>query len=337
MKIIGNRDIAHAFFYQEGQSYIKNRFNCSYSDDTFFSYATAIGRKYKTDAGEDILLYSNESMSHSTGRHINYLIQANPFSRRLSVPLQYGRDYIRLYDIVDDLIAFMNFYSAQKLTQKANREGFSYAYRTLKVLVENFSKHPELTRRKKLEEIKDELDRYKGLYEDLNDEARFAELKKIQAKIDRENAQKLKEELKELLKDFGYLELLHLAYGYGSNCNPDLRKKLRKYFDPKNELSFVWVDKNVADRSRCITSRGVHMDTSEVNIALRLWLSGKLKRGMKIGYYTVIDIQPSFVKVGCHKIPVENLKELAKDLEIPDVELLNVNANVNANENVKGE
>lgn len=328
MRITGNRDIAHAFFYQTGQYYNKTRFTCSYSDDTFFSYGTAIGRKYKTDAGEDILLYSNESMSHSTGKHINYLIQANPFSRRLGVPLQYGHSYIRLCDIVDDLITSMNFYSAQKLTQKANREGFSYAYRTLKVLVENFSKHSELTSRRTLEDIKDELDRYKSLYEDLNDETKLAELKKKQAKIDRENAQKLKEELKELLKDFGYLELLHWAYGYGSNCNPDLRKKLRKYFDPKNELSFVWVDHNVPDGSRCITSQGVRMDTDEVNIALRLWLAGKLKRGMKIGYYTVIDIQPSFVKVGCHKIPVKNLKELAKDLEIPDVE---------SNLNLKGE
>lgn len=332
MRITGNRDIAHAFFYQEGESYWKSYHTCRFEDDTFFSYATAIGRKYKTDSGQDILLYSNESMSHSTGKHIDYLINASPFSRRLSVPLQYDRNYIRLYDIVDDLITSMNFYSVQKLTQKANREGFSYAYRTLKALVENFSKHPELTRRKKLEEIKDELDRFKDLYEDLNDEAKLAELKKRQSKIDRENVQKLKEKLKELLKDFGYLELLHWAYGYFSNCNPDLRKKLRKYFNPKDELSFVWVDHNVPDGSRCITSQGVRMDTSEVNIALRLWLAGKLKRGMKIGYYTVIDIQPSFVKVGCHKIPVENLKELAKDLEIPDVEL-----NANANMNVKGE
>lgn len=329
MRITGNRDIAHAFFYQTGQYYRKPRFSCSYEDDTFFSYATAIGRKYKTDDGEDILLYSKDNMSNSTAKHINYLISASPFSRRLSVPLQYGCSCIRLSDIVDDLIRSMDFYSNQKLTQKANREAFSDAYIILTQLVRLFSKHPELTRHKKLEDIKDELDKYEDLYEDLNNEAKLAELKKRQAKADRENAQKLKEELKELLNDFGYLELLHWAYGYGSNCNPDMRKKLKKYFDPKNELSFIWIDQNVPDRSRCITSQSIRMDTDEVVIALRLWLAGKLKRGMKIGYYTVIDIQPSFVKVGCHKIPVENLKELAKDLEIPDVELLS--------ENVKGE
>ncbi len=329
MRIENNRDVAHAFFYQEGESYRKHYRTCGFEDDTFFSYATAIGRKYKTDNGDDILLYSNESMSNSTGKHINYLISASPFSRRLSVPLQYGRSYIRLYEIVEDLITSMGFYSGQKLTQKANREAFSDAYITLTQLVRLFSKHPELTRHKKLEDIKDELDKYEDLYEDLNNEAKLAELKKRQSKIDRENAQKLKEELKELLNDFGYLELLHWAYGcYGSNCSLDMRKKLKKYFDPKNELSFIWIDQNVPDRSRCITSQNVRMDTDEVNIALRLWLAGKLKRGMKIGYYTVIDIQPTFVKVGCHKIPVENLKELAKDLEIPDVE---------SSENVKGD
>lgn len=332
MKIENNRDVAHAFFYQEGKSHRKNYRNCGFEDDTFFSYGTAIGRKYKTDDGDDILLYSNESMSISTGRHLNYLRSACPFGMNISVPLQYGRSYIRLDDIVDDLIENMYFYSDQKLTQKANREGFSYAYRTLKILVENFSKHSEFTRLRTLDDIKSKLAKFKDLYEDLNNEAKLAELKKRQSKIDRENAQKLKEELKELLKDFGYLELLHWAYDYGSNCNPDLRKRLRKYFNPKEELSFIWVDQYKPDRSRCITSQYVRMDTDEVIIALRLWLAGKLKRGMKIGYYTVIDIQPSFVKVGCHKIPVENLKELAKDLEIPDVE-----SDVNENVNVKGE
>lgn len=337
MRITGNRDIAHAFFYQEGESYRKTRFTCSFEDDTFFSYATAVGRKYKTDDGDDILLYSKDNMSNSTAKHLNYLRSACPFGMNISVPLQYGRGYIRLYDIVDDLISSMDFYSNQKLTQKANREGFSYAYRTLKILVENFSKHSEFTRLRTLENIKSELARFKDLYEDLNDETKLAELKKRQAKADRENAQRLREELKELLKDFGYLELLHWAYGYCSSRNPDLRKRLRKYFNPKDELSFVWVDQNVPDRSRCITSQGVRMDTNEVIIALRLWLAGKLKRGMKIGYYTVIDIQPSFVKVGCHKIPVENLKELAKDLEIPDVELSDENANENVNVNEKGD
>lgn len=330
MRITGNRDIAHAFFYQVGESYNKIRFNCSYSDDTFFSYATAIGRKYKTDDGEDILLYSKDSMSRSTGKHINYLISASPFGKRLSVPLQYGSGYISLYDIVDDLISSMDFYSNQKLTQKANREAFSDAYITLSVMIKRFSKHNEFTRRRTLEDIKSELDRFTSLYEDLNDEVRFAELKKRQAKIDREKAQKLKEELKDLLNDFGYLELLYWAYGCGSRCNPDLRKRLREYFNPKEELSFVWIDQTEPDRSRCITSQNVRMDTDKVIIALRLWLAGKLKRGMKIGYYTVIDIQPSFVKVGCHKIPCENLIELAKYLEIPDVE-----SDANANE--KGE
>lgn len=336
MRITGNRDIAHAFFYQEGESYKKHYRTCGFEDDTYFSYATAIGRKYKTDDGYDCLLYSNESMSHSTGKHLSYLRCACPFGMNISVPLRYGRSYIRLYDIVDDLIGNMYFYFDRKLTQKANREGFSYAYRTLKILVENFSKHSEFTRLRTLDDIKSELAKFKDLYEDLNDETKLAELKKRQAKIDRESAQKLKEELKDLLKDFGYLELLHWAYGYGSNCNPDLRKRLREYLNPKEELSFVWVDHDDPDRSLCITSQGVCMDTNEVNIALRLWLAGKLKRGMKIGYYTVIDIQPSFVKVGCHKIPVKNLKELAKYLEIPDVES-EVNVNENVNENVKGE
>ena len=31
---------------------------------------------------------------------------------------------------------------------------------------------------------------------------------------------------------------------------------------------------------------------------------------MTISYYTIIEIKPDFVKVGCHKIPTENIKAL---------------------------
>ena len=319
MKITGNRDIAHAFFYQTGKYYCKHYYNCSYSDDLFFSYGTAIGRKLKNNKGQDVLLYSDSNMSVSTGRHISYLRSACPFGISVSVPLQYGRSFISLADIVDDLIDNLKYYSGMNLGQKANREGLSNAYRTLKIMIEQFEGLSELTRTRTLENIKSELKNYKDVYESVNDPEKLKKLKEAQAKRAREKAQKLKEELKDLLKDFGYLELLHWAYGYGSRCNPDLKPKLRKYFNPKNELSFVWIDPITPDGSQCVTSQGVKMDTDEVNIALRLWLAGKLKRGMKIGYYTVVDIQPSFVKVGCHKIPCENLKELAKELEIPDV------------------
>ena len=312
MRITGNRDIAHAFFYQTGQYYRKDRFSCSYSDDLFFSYGTAIGRKLKNNQGQDVLLYSDSNMSNTTGKHLNYLRSACPFGIRISVPLQYGRSYINLGDIVDDLIHDLEYYSNQKLSQKANRERLSYTYRTLKVMIDQFEGVPAFTRSRSIENIKSELAKYKEVYDDINDPEKLKKIKDAQLKLARKIAQELKEELEDFLNDFGYLESVRLAYQYGSNLGYDMKCKLRKYFNPKNELSFVWVEGIDMGGDNCITSQGIRMEVEKVKIALKMWKENRLKRGMTIGNFTVLEIATDYVKVGCHKIPVENLNKLAE-------------------------
>lgn len=326
VKITDNRSIAHAFFYQTGEYYCKHYHNCSYSDDLFFSYGTAVGRKLKNNKGQDVLLYSADNMSISTGRHLNYLRSACPFGIQISVPLHYGRSHISLADIVDDLIDNLQHYSGENLGQKANRGGLSNAYRTLKVLIEQFEGLSEFTRTRTIENIKAELNSYKEVYESVNDPEKLKKLKEARAKKAREQAKKLKEELADLMNGFGYLELVKSAYKYGDGIcrnNPELKSKLRKYFNPKNELSFIWED----DAGLCVTSQGVRMEVEKVMVALKMWKEGRLKRGMMIGQYTVLEIGNDFVKVGCHKIPVENLNCLFDHFwveygdKIPDVEL----------------
>ena len=313
MRIENNRDVAHSFFYQEGKSYMKGYRNCGYEDDIFFSYGTAIGRKLKNKEGQDILIYSTDNMSVSTGRHISYLRSACPFRINISVPLQFGRYSIRLYDIVDDLIHNMEYYSNQKLSLKANRESFSYNYRTLKVMIDQFEGVEEFTRRRSLDNMLGELNSYKELYEEINDPEKLKKLKDTQAKLARKKAQELKEELKDFLDDFGYLESIRMTYQYGyTGLTSEKKSKLRKYFNPNNELSFVWVEGIDMGGEYCITSQGIRMEVEKVKLALKMWKETKLRKGMRIGDYTVLDIEPTFVKVGCHKIPVENLIKLAE-------------------------
>ena len=312
MQIQNNRDVAHSFFYQEGSTYLKSYRNCGYEDDIFFSYGTAIGRKLKNKEGQNILLYSNDSMSVSTGRHISYLRSACPFRIRISVPLQYGRSYINLGDIVDDLIHNLEYYSNQKLSLKANRESFSYNYRTLKVMIDQFEGVPAFTRSRSIENIKSELAKYREVYDDINDPEKLKKIKDAQLKLARKIAQELKEELDDFLNDFGYLESIRLAYQYGSNLGYDMKCKLRKYFNPKNELSFVWVEGIDMGGDHCITSQGIRMEVEKVKIALKMWKEKRLKRGITIGNFTVLEVATDYVKVGCHKIPVENLNKLAE-------------------------
>ena len=311
MRITGNRDIAHAFFYQTGEYYNKHYHNCSYSDDLFFSYGTAIGRKLKNNKDQDVLLYSSDTMTMSTGRHLSYLRSACPFGIQIGVQLKYGRSHISLADIVDDLIANLQYYSGTNLGQKANREGLSNAYITLKIMIEQFEGLSEFTRTRTIENIKAELNSYKEVYESVNDPEKLKKLKEARAKKAREQAKKLKEELADLMNGFGYLELVKSAYKWGYGIcynNPELKSKLRKYFNPKNELSFVWED----DCGMCVTSQGIRMEVEKVKTALKMWKENRLKRGMMIGQYTVLEIGKEFVKVGCHKIPVENLLKLAE-------------------------
>ena len=43
---------------------------------------------------------------------------------------------------------------------------------------------------------------------------------------------------------------------------------------------------------------------------LKLWKHNKLRLGMKLDKYTVLEIKENHVKIGCHIIPTKNLEEL---------------------------
>ena len=95
------------------------------------------------------------------------------------------------------------------------------------------------------------------------------------------------------------------------NTQKELKSKLEKYFNPKNELSFVWFDDDY-----CYTSYLIRVDRKEAETFLKLWGKGKLKRGMKISRYIVLDIQKDFIRISCHKIPTKNLQALLNEITI---------------------
>ena len=56
------------------------------------------------------------------------------------------------------------------------------------------------------------------------------------------------------------------------------------------------------------------MDFETVRRLLKLWRAGRVQVGMHAGPYTVRAIFGDVVQIGCHKIPVENLRALAAAL-----------------------
>ena len=82
---------------------------------------------------------------------------------------------------------------------------------------------------------------------------------------------------------------------------------MKKYLNPNNNLSFIWFDGDFVK-----TSQGVRVERQEVETLIKLWQLGKVKHGMIVGQYTILEITTEFVKIGCHKIPMQNIRELAE-------------------------
>jgi hypothetical protein len=150
--------------------------------------------------------------------------------------------------------------------------------------------------------------KYKKLADIIENSKTAKELKERaerRAMLDAKNAAR---RLNKLLKNTTLADAARAAYDRKStDLTADEREAIRKTINPHGDLSFVWFDKS---SGMFKTSQGISMPAAEGLTALKLWVSGRLKHGLKVGYYTVLEVMPDYVKIGCHKILTRNLKEL---------------------------
>jgi hypothetical protein len=59
------------------------------------------------------------------------------------------------------------------------------------------------------------------------------------------------------------------------------------------------------------TSKGASVPLKAAEILYKAVKSGRDVKGYKIGYYTVTDVQPDEIIIGCHTIPMEEVELLA--------------------------
>ena len=286
-----NRSLCHDFFYS---GFDKNRnlrnFNISYEKHVVFSYATAIGFVVLDKNKEKVFLVSRYSMSKTTQRHISDLYRACPFDK-LFVPMRYGEKRASVELVARYFLADLDYASQQKMSQAKYRLDFIECFKD----AEAFS-----NRVYTIEGLED----YRPLFETLNDSEEVKKLKAEQRKKDAEKRKKEKEELDALLKENSYLDLVKLA-SYDSYSTTPLMRKVRDILNPQGFWSFVWLDGDVYR-----TSQGIRIPKQLGDVALKAWKAGKLKIGDKLDHYTVLKITNDFVKIGCHTIPVKNLKAL---------------------------
>lgn len=302
-----NRDVAHQFFYDINGRFERRSMTVSYGHNKYYSYGTVIGKITQTTEGKTVCLISDNNFSMTTAKHINKLRYACPFDIVHLPQTMYAHDF-NAYDVVERLKSDIEYYSKAKLTQKANREGFINSYEMLTNTLKLADFEAQFKKAQKI------LDEYKELYDTLNNPSEIKALKEKVRKIEAEKQAKLKKELETIFNKYTYLDILKFAYTdfyfndfsvEAYNEQKELKQKVKKYLNPSNELSFIWLD-----GEKVKTSQHISVDKKEAITLLKLWIKGKLKHGMRISIYTVLEIKSNYVKIGCHKIPTENINAL---------------------------
>lgn len=306
MTYVSNRDLAHNFFYDPYNNGKSGHGSMKYTNGVFYSYSTAICRIFTHNDGEKVAVFSENSFSVTTAKHRGHIIQACPFSRYFAFMDMRGDATEK--ELINTNSRYLEQYAKSKLSQKANRETFAAAFYVL----ENFLNFVEF--KPLYKEIRKTLKKYQSIKDALDDKETLKALnvkRAEQEKRKKEQAFNKRQAFLNKFKKLSYIEKIKSAYTSENGLEWDQKNELRNALNPYRDLSFIWPD---GDKIK--TSQSVTVDLKDACLLLKAWKAGKLKHGQTIDRYTVLNVCPDFVKVGCHKIPAENLSELCRELNV---------------------
>lgn len=311
-----NREIFHKFFYAGETESGRAKSNTSFYGWTFKSYNTTIGIKTPGKDGRPVLLIADSSFSRTTGEHISALRAACPYpaDHIISVSFEWGDVWYKRENCIADLLQrFIDRLSNWKIDQlkyAESRRDFLRVYGDFSSFLELVApKRPAKAVLQKIEElavIANETEDRKKRNELISGlmAKREAAAKRKAAAEKRKHAEFLKQ-----FSDVPYLDLIRIAYWdrFRPEVSHETRATLRGIFNPDNSLSYVIPELSGED---VITTQGVSMDCRTVRALLKAWKAGKVKVGQHIGPYTLLEMTAAYVRIGCHKIPMQNIREL---------------------------
>lgn len=313
-----NESISHAFFYKNDDLIKCNHLNLWKQYNVIYSYNTPVAILENDKNNNQVLILSSNNMTQTTSKHLNYIRRAAPCDI-VYYPFYYQNQFTCFESVKSDLIVNLDnhkklenlndckifiayFNILQNLNKYFDLTFYVDVYNTtfLKAgeLLPNIKKSESLAKRqatiKFKKELKEKFDDFS--VDDFLNTSYFniAELKYLKTQsIDIYN---------KFLNKFGYFDLIKKVYNRGFNyqINDILKACLNDC-----EFSYIYIDDD-----KIKTSRGITQKIDDVKPFFKLWKNGKLKHGLKIDCYTVLEVNQNYVKIGCHKIPVENLNNV---------------------------
>jgi len=316
----GNRQVAHEFYYRgvdHGERRSYSGCSISYAADRAYSYSTVVAAVVprKGFTAEDVTtarpetgltLVSFDSMSSTTSRHIGYLRHASPFEA-VGVPMNYGGCHMTPEILRNNFLEELGR-SAKGLTRREGRTRFTWLVGALKTVREKAAEPwaKELRDRRFSKYLKIDVSK--------EAEALRAAGRKKAAKAAAETRAILAKYVKER-KGGDYCEFMRALFdgwyrGRKYAFDNAIRAKLRSRLC-KSDAAYVWPDE---ERGLVCTSRSCSVPLQEARVMLKAWAAGKDLRTQRIGAYTVLSATGSVIRIGCHRIPRENIVALYEAL-----------------------
>lgn len=298
--------IFHEFFYSGGNREQRGRANVHYTGRHFFSYNTEIGYLYNEN-GNPVLFAADYRFSATTAAHISALVNAAPVDV-IYVPFDWNDNFSYKEasfpaEMIERFQAQLTQYTVNDFSRVQNRRDFQTRYNNLTRFLEATGQQlPDMGRAR--------LDTLYGLTEDTDENRR------ARRQIIRERSAKKQAERARILAAAGVDSIIALALtAYDATTRTDVKTRTAARDTITRAFpccSLVWPDP--ADATSVKTSQGISVPRTTARRLLALWNAGRARVGMHCGPYAIRDIRPDFVQIGCHKIPVENLQELAAAL-----------------------
>lgn len=311
MAIKNNYDMIHSFFYDSLDSYCsKSWITVSYSRGRLYSYSTCIA-EFKKDINNDlILIISDNTFSNTTAKHLGIVRSANPRYKIVCFPQDYGNRGFYANDVLNSITNILD-YSSKQLTKQAYRNNFLNAYYMLDAYLQiqefssNFDKIQEL---KELHQNSFEICCNAEKLKELKTQTRKANTEKLKAKKEKEK--QIKTYINDFITKKGYLSFIQALFLNHQEFN-DTSYRPSELFDTFNtkSYSYIWIS---GDKIK--TSQRITVELKEVKTLLHRFIKNKPILGHKISHYTILEVNQDYIKIGCHKIPMDNIKALINEL-----------------------